>query len=115
MNLPHHWTQHLAKTALIAAALTAFAAFNAPTSRADHNSACQVRLAKADHKLHEAIEHHGYRSGQAEHARRDLAEAREHCYTTYHEWWDEDEHRWHTDHDWKDEDHEHYREHDEHP
>ena len=47
MNLPHHWTLHLGKTALMAAALTAFAAFNAPPSRADHNSNCQVRLAKA--------------------------------------------------------------------
>lgn len=108
MNLPHHWKQY-GKIALIAAGLTTLAAFYAPASRADHNSNCQVRLAKADHRLHEAIEHHGYRSGQADHARRDLADAREHCYTTYHEWWDEDSKTWHSDRDWKEDDHEHYR------
>ena len=89
MNLPH-WTHYLGKTALLAAALTALATVGAPPSRADHNVQCQKRISKADHKLHEAIEHHGYKSSQAEHARVDLREAREHCYTTYHEWWDED-------------------------
>jgi hypothetical protein len=111
MNLPHHWTYHLGKTALLAAALTAFATVGAAPSRADHNANCQKRTSKADHKLHEAIEHHGYKSSQAEHARVDLREAREHCYTTYHEWWDDDSQTWHTDRDWHDEDHEHYHEH----
>ena len=36
----------------------------APHLRAD---SCQQRIARYDHKLYEAIEHHGYRSEQAEH------------------------------------------------
>jgi hypothetical protein len=112
MHLPHPWKYCFGKTALLTGALTVFAAFSPPASRADHNANCQMRIAKADHRLHEAIEHHGYRSEQAEHARHDLAEAREHCYTSYHEWWDEDSRTWHTDRDWKDEDHEHYRDRD---
>jgi hypothetical protein len=111
MNLPHRWTLYLGKTALLAAALIAFATVGALPSRADHNVDCQKRISKADHKLHEAIEHHGYKSSEAEHARHELSEAREHCYTTYHEWWDDDSRTWHTDRDWKDEDHEHYHEH----
>ena len=35
----------------------------APTLRADDD--CQRRVAKADHNLHEAIEHHGYQSEEA--------------------------------------------------
>ena len=119
MNLPHHWKHYLGKTALIAAALTVFATLGAaPILRAnDRDEECQKRISKADHRLHEAIEHHGYRSSQADNARHNLTEAREHCWTTYHKWWDEDERRWHNDRDWKDEDHERYREHDrdEHP
>ena len=99
----------------MAAALTAFAAFNAPSSRADHNSNCQVRLAKADHKLHEAIEHHGYRAGRpsmrAKISRKPASTATP---PTTNGGMKTDS-RWHSDRDWKDEDHEHYREHDEHP
>ena len=51
--------------------------------RADDD--CQKRIARADHKLHEAAEHHGW-----EHS---------------HRWWDEDGHRWRTDRDWDDHDH----------
>jgi hypothetical protein len=71
---------------------------------ADHDD-CQKQTARADHKLHEAIEHHGYQSKQADHWRHELHEAREHCWNTNHRWWDEDGHRWHTDHDWDDHDH----------
>jgi len=42
-------------------------------------------IAKADHKLHEAVEHHGWNER--------------------HRWWDEDGHRWHSDRDWDDHDH----------
>jgi hypothetical protein len=113
MNLPHRLMNYLSKTILTAAALTAIATLSAgPSLRAaDREEECQHRIAKADHRLHEAIEHHGYRSSQADSARHNLAEAREHCWNTYHKWWDEDEHRWHTDRDWHDEDHEHYSEH----
>jgi hypothetical protein len=91
------------KLLLTGAALTAFLLFtSAPRLKADE-AECQHRVEKADHRLHEAVEHHGWDSKQAEHARHELREAREYCYTTYHRWWDEDEHRWHSDRDWDDE------------
>jgi hypothetical protein len=97
------------KKALAAAALGGFLMLSsAPRSRANERE-CQHRLAKADHRLHEAAEHHGWNSEQAEHARHELREAREYCWNTYHRWWDEDAHRWHTDRDWDDHDHDHDR------
>jgi len=96
--------------AIAAVALAGFLMFaGAPRARADDD--CQRRIAKADHNLHEAIEHHGYESKQAEHWRHELHNAREHCWNTYHRWWDEDGHRWRTDHDWDDHDHDHDRDH----
>lgn len=74
-----------------------------PSLRADGD--CQRRTAKADHKLHEAIEHNGPHSEQAEHWRHELHEIRESCWQSNHKWWDEDEHRWHSEHDWDDRDH----------
>jgi len=51
MNLPHGWKHNLGKTALITAALAAFATFGAaPTLRADEND-CQRRINRADHRL----------------------------------------------------------------
>jgi len=66
---------------------------------------CQKRIEQADHKLHEAIAHHGRESKQADHWRHELHEARERCWDKDHRWWDEDEHRWHTDRDWNEHDH----------
>jgi hypothetical protein len=92
------------KASLAVAALAGFFAFATavPIARADD---CQERIAKIDHNLHEAIEHHGPQSSQANHWRHELHEQRERCYTTNHRWWDEDDHRWHTDRDWDDHDH----------
>jgi hypothetical protein len=87
----------------LAALLAAFLFVGAPVVRADDD--CQKRVVKADHKLHEAIEHHGVESSQAEHWRHELAEARAYCYEHEHRWWDEDAHRWHTDRGWDDRDH----------
>ncbi len=75
---------------------------------------CQKRIIKADHKLHEAIDRHGWQSSQAEHWRHELAEARSYCWEHGHRWWDEDGHRWHTERDWDDHDHDHDRDHDHH-
>jgi hypothetical protein len=72
---------------------------------------CQKRVAKADHNLHEAIEHHGWQSSQAERWRHELAEARSYCWDHHHRWWDEDTRRWHSDHDWDDHDHDHDHDH----
>jgi hypothetical protein len=79
--------------------------FGAPVSRADHNTNCQRRIVRADHKLHEAAEHHGWRSREAERARRNLREARQGCYTRHHEWWDEHGRRWRSERDWDEHDH----------
>jgi hypothetical protein len=73
--------------------------------RADDD--CQKRTMNADHKLHEAIEHHGYNSPQAEHWRHELAEARSYCWEHNHRWWDEDAHQWRNDRGWDDHDHDH--------
>jgi hypothetical protein len=99
----HSW----AKTIFAATAFAGFLLFAGVSSARANESECQERVAKADHRLHEAAEHHGWESKQAEHARAQLREAREHCFTTYHKWWDEDGHRWHTDRDWDDHDHDH--------
>jgi hypothetical protein len=109
----HRW-YHLSfgTTALAAAALAGFLMFTAaPSLRADD---CQHRIARADHRLHEAVEHHGYASPQAERARHELHEAREWCWSARHRWWDEHEHRWHTERDWDDHDHDRDRDHDHH-
>ena len=91
------------KLVVTSAALAGVLLFTgAPHLRADE-AECQHRLARADHKLHEAVEHHGWDSRQADHARHELHEARESCWHSYHRWWDEDEHRWHSDRDWDDE------------
>jgi hypothetical protein len=77
--------------------------FLAPRAAAD--DACYRRTAHAEHKLHEAIEHHGYYSWQASHWRHELHEARERCWRERQVWWNEHDHRWHHDRDWDDHDH----------
>jgi len=95
----------LGRSVLAAAALVGLLGSAAtPRAYADDNH-CQKRISKADHKLHEAIEHHGGNSRQADHARHELREARESCWNLNHRWWDEDGHRWHNDRDWDDHDH----------
>jgi hypothetical protein len=90
-------------TGVLAGGLAWFAA--APTAQA--SDTCQERVVHADHKLHEAIEHHGYDSRQAAHWRQELHEAREYCWDHHHRWWDVDRNRWHEDRDWDDHDHDH--------
>lgn len=76
-----------------------------PGARAESREACQRRVAHADHELHEAIEHHGYNSREAQRRRHELHEARERCWRENHGWWSEHERRWHSDRDWDDRDH----------
>ena len=93
------------KAVLAAAVLAGFLIFTAvPLLRADEHD-CQRRVSRADHKLDQAVARHGYQSRQAQRARQELHEAREHCWTGVHRWWDEHEHRWHTERDWDDHDH----------
>lgn len=93
------------KAAVIATVLIGFLTFAAvPRLHADDNN-CQRRISKADHRLHNAIEHHGRESRQAERARQELHEARERCWNNGHRWWDEHDRKWRTEHDWDDRDH----------
>ena len=98
----------MAKVIVPGAALAGFLLFaGAPQLRAD-NDDCQRRIAKADHRLDEAIEHHGRNSSQAQRARNQLHEAREACWSRSHRWWDEHERRWRSERDWDDRDHDKY-------
>ena len=66
------------KAALAAAALSGLLFLvSAPAAKADD---CAQRIRKLDHKLHEAVEDHGYYSRQAEHWRHERREAYESCY-----------------------------------
>ncbi len=111
----HRWIHSLfGTTSLAAVALAAFLMFTvSPLVRADDHN-CQRRIAHADHKLDQAVAHHGYQSRQAESARHELREAREHCWSASHRWWNEHERRWHSDRDWDDHDHDFDRDHDHH-
>ena len=110
--MEHRWNNSfLGKTGFVAAALAGFLMFTAvPPVRADYDD-CQRRVGRAEHRLHEAIERHGYRSRQAARRRHELRDARERCWRASHRWWDEHERRWHTERDWDDRDHDHDRDH----
>jgi len=97
------------KTVLATAALGGFLLLGGAPRAVAEDDYCQHRIARADHKLHEAVERHGWNSRQAEHARHELHNARENCWSRSHRWWDEHAHRWHTERDW--DDHDHDREH----
>ena len=60
----------LSRSLFAAAALFGFLTLTAtPRAFAYDPYKCQRRIAKADYKLHEAIERHGWYSRQADHAR----------------------------------------------
>ena len=106
MKLQTEGMKFFGKAMLATVAFVGLAAFaGTPSALADGDRDCQRRITKADHKVHEAVEHHGWNSRQAEHARHELHDARERCWNERHRWWDEDGHRWRTDRDWDDHDH----------
>src|SRR5260370_11697482 len=71
----------LGRTLLVSAAFLGMLAFaGAPRASADDYDKCQRRIAKADHRLHEAIEDHGWYSRQANHARHEFQQAPERCW-----------------------------------
>src|SRR6516225_12302984 len=82
------------------ATLAAVFLFGGAPGAAGLDDDCHRRTARAEHKLHEAIEHHGYYSRQADHWRHELHEARERCWREHKGWWDVDGSRWRRDHDW---------------
>jgi hypothetical protein len=69
----------------------------APAANAADRDSCERRIAKADYKLHEAIEHHGYYSRQAEHWRHERREAYEHCERYGYRYHDRDDYRYFRD------------------
>ena len=70
---------------LLSAAILGVLAFaGAPQASAESYEACQRRVAKAEFRVNEAIEHYGVYSRQAEHARYDLRAARERCWNEWH-------------------------------
>ncbi len=99
---------HLASVVLAGALLFA------GTAAAHADDDCQRRTIRADHKLHEAIEHHGWRSPEADHWRAELNTARAFCWEHNHRWWDEDAREWHSEHNWNDHDHDRDHDHDNH-
>jgi|ERR1700678_71422 len=76
--------------------------FTAIQAKAD----CQHDTEKVDHKLHDAIAHHGADSKEADQYRHELAEVRQRCWDKDKRWWDADAHQWRTEH-WDDHDHDH--------
>jgi hypothetical protein len=72
----------------------------APRSYADEHSKCQHAIEKAESNLDHAIHKHGEHSPEADSRRRELNDERQHCWDTYHGWWDGHAHVWHTDRDW---------------
>jgi len=90
------------KTALIAAALGGFVLFaGAQTAKAGDWDSDNRRAAYADWRLHEAIEHYGYYSPQANHWRHERHEAYERIEHRRHEWRERErrEHRRYYDDD----------------
>lgn len=101
---------------LIAASALGAALLFAGASPARADNDCQRRIAQADRKLHQAVDHHGWNSPQAAKYRSQLASARSSCWEHGHRWWNEDDRTWHTDRNWDDHDHDHDhdRDHDNH-
>lgn len=96
----------LLASVVIAVAMLGFAAV--PRAHADdREDACRHRIEQANHRLLDAINHHGPTSSEADHARHELHEAREKCWSEVHKWWNEDDHRWHDRQDWDDYDRDH--------
>lgn len=83
---PMKWV--LRNTLVAAAALGAVAFAGAPRAQANDGYDCQRRINKAEWKLEEAIDRHGYRSRQANHERHELQEERDRCGREQRRWRD---------------------------
>ena len=92
----------LAKLLVTMAALAGFLLLTGAPNVSASEAECQHRTERADHRLHEAVEHHGWDSRQAEHARHELREAREYCWNQHHKWWDAEGNSWREEHSWED-------------
>jgi hypothetical protein len=63
-----------------------------PLSAGDRDGKCAKRIARAEAQLHEAVEHHGEHSRQAEKKRDELHRAREACHDFHDRDFDRDRH-----------------------
>ncbi len=68
----------------------------ATSAEAHNREQCGRRIERAEWKLDEAIQRHGYYSPQADHRRHELWEARERCWRQNREW-SEHHRRWRED------------------
>jgi len=70
-----------------------------PRAQADDRNSCQVRMERAESKLNDAIQDHGYYSHQANDRRRDLNNEQQRC-------WNQARHQdgygnqWRNEHNW---------------
>jgi hypothetical protein len=86
----------LGKATLATAALGGLLLFaGTPSVKANDGSDGDRRIDRAEWKLHEAIEHHGYYSCQADHWRHELREERERCWRERREWREHHDRNWH--------------------
>jgi hypothetical protein len=79
-----------------------------PSARADDRDRCRQRIEKIEQRLDHEIARHGEHSPQADARRHQLREEREHCWNTYHSWWNGHDHQWHNDRDWDNDGPEHH-------
>ncbi len=86
------------KKIAIAATFGALCFFaGAPRAQAEDGRSCQFRVERAESRLRDAIEDHGYYSHQANDRRRDLYNQRQRCWNESHYW--NGYNRWYNDHD----------------
>lgn len=71
---------------LTTAGLGALAFAGAARAQANNSYDCQRRIERAEWRLEEAIEHHGYYSRQANHERHELQEERDRCWREQRRW-----------------------------
>jgi|SRR5579872_2470530 len=89
---------HFGKNIVAASLLSmVFLVAGAPRAHADEHDRCRRHIEKAEHRLDEAIRHHGEHSPEARERRHELYEEREHCWREQHGWWDGHDQRWHEE------------------
>ena len=87
------------KRIAIAATFGALCFFAAtPKAQAEDGRTCQFRVERAESRLRDAIEDHGYYSHQAYDRRRDLDYERQRCWNGVHVWFGYGN-QWRNDHD----------------
>ena len=76
-------------------------------ARADERDHCRNMIDRDEQRLQWAIYNHGHDSMEADISRRNLNEARQRCWESYHAWWNARDNSWHDVNDWDDYDRHH--------